>query len=59
MFAIANMGIKNAELETAMNEEIEKVRTTLISDEEYKKLMNQILKTQNCFVLLQSQKHQN
>jgi len=42
MFAIANMGIKNAELETAMNEEIEKVRTTLISDEEYKKLMNQI-----------------
>jgi predicted Zn-dependent peptidase len=34
MFAIANMGIKNAELET--------VRTTLISDEEYKKLMNQI-----------------
>ena len=42
MFAIANMGIKNAELETVMNEEIEKVRTTLISDEEYKKLMNQI-----------------
>jgi len=42
MFTIANMGIKNAELETAMNEEIEKVRTTLISDEEYKKLMNQI-----------------
>jgi predicted Zn-dependent peptidase len=42
MFAIANMGIKNADLETAMNEEIEKVRTTLISDEEYKKLMNQI-----------------
>jgi len=42
MFAIANMGIKNAELETAMNDEIEKVRTTLISDEEYKKLMNQI-----------------
>ena len=42
MFAIANMGVKNAELEAAMNEEIEKVRTTLISDEEYKKLMNQI-----------------
>ena len=42
MFAIANMGIKNAELEAAMNDEIEKVRTTLISDEEYKKLMNQI-----------------
>jgi len=42
MFAIANMGVKNAELETAMNDEIEKVRTTLISDEEYKKLMNQI-----------------
>jgi predicted Zn-dependent peptidase len=42
MFAIANMGIKNAELETAMNDEIEKVRNTLISDEEYKKLMNQI-----------------
>lgn len=42
MFAIANMGVKNAELETAMNDEIEKVRTTLISDEEYNKLMNQI-----------------
>lgn len=42
MFAIANMGVKNAELEAAMNDEIEKVRTTLISDEEYKKLMNQI-----------------
>lgn len=42
MFAIANMGVKNAELETAMNDEIEKVRSTLISDEEYKKLMNQI-----------------
>jgi hypothetical protein len=42
MFAIANMGVKNADLETAMNDEIEKVRTTLMSDEEYKKLMNQI-----------------
>jgi len=42
MFAIANMGVKNVELEAAMNDEIEKVRTTLISDEEYKKLMNQI-----------------
>ena len=40
---VSNMGIKNAELETAMNEEIEKVRTTLMSDEEYKKLMNQDL----------------
>ncbi|XZF16184.1 M16 family metallopeptidase [Chitinophagaceae bacterium MMS25-I14] len=41
MFSIANMGVKKEELEKAMEEEIEKVKTTGVTDEEYKKLINQ------------------
>jgi predicted Zn-dependent peptidase len=41
MFGIAAMGTKPAELEKAMEDEIEKVKTTTISDEEYRKLINQ------------------
>lgn len=41
MFSIANMNVKPAELETAMENEIEKVKTTTLSDEEYQKLINQ------------------
>lgn len=41
MFSIANMGVKPEELEKAMETEIEKVKTTTLSDEEYQKLINQ------------------
>ncbi|HHS95196.1 MAG TPA: insulinase family protein [Phaeodactylibacter sp.] len=41
-FGIANMGVETAELEAAINKEIEKVQTELISDREYQKLRNQI-----------------
>jgi zinc protease len=41
MFGIANAGVKPDELEKAMLAEIEKVKTGTISDEEYKKLINQ------------------
>ena len=41
MFAIANIGIKPADLETAMEAEVTKVQQTGITDEEYKKLMTQ------------------
>ncbi|MCW3124057.1 MAG: processing peptidase [Flavipsychrobacter sp.] len=41
MLGIANMGVKPAELEKAMLDEIEKVKKTGITDEEYSKLQNQ------------------
>ena len=41
MLGIANMGIKPADLEKSMEDEIEKVKKDGISDEEYKKLENQ------------------
>jgi len=41
MLSIANAGVKPEELKTSMLTEIEKVKTTLISQEEYDKLMNQ------------------
>jgi len=41
MFSIAAVGVKPEELEKAMDDEIGKVKTTLISDEEYQKLINQ------------------
>lgn len=41
MFGIAGMGTKPEELEKAMEDEIEKVKTTTISNEEYQKLINQ------------------
>ncbi|PZF74625.1 M16 family metallopeptidase [Taibaiella soli] len=41
MFSIANMNVKPAELEKAMEDEIEKVKTTPLSNEEYQKLINQ------------------
>ena len=41
MLGIANMGVKPADLEKAMEDEIEKVKKEGISDEEYKKLQNQ------------------
>jgi predicted Zn-dependent peptidase len=42
MFGIANMGTKPEELEKIMDDEIAKVRSTPLTDAEYKKLMNQI-----------------
>lgn len=41
MFGIANMGTKPEDLEKAMDEEINKVINTPLTDVEYKKLMNQ------------------
>ena len=41
MFGIANMGVKPAELEKSMLDEIDKVKKNGITDEEYKKLINQ------------------
>ena len=41
-FAMVNMGIDPSEVETAMNEEFEKMKTDLISDRELQKLKNQI-----------------
>ncbi len=41
-FGIANVGVDPMALETAINDEIEKVQKNLISEEEYQKLRNQI-----------------
>lgn len=41
MLSIASQGVKPEELEKSMVDEVEKVKTTLISEEEYQKLMNQ------------------
>ncbi|MCC6837516.1 MAG: insulinase family protein, partial [Bacteroidia bacterium] len=42
MFGITNMGVAPTDLENAMNEEFDKVKKELISEEEYQKLKNQI-----------------
>ncbi len=42
VFGISNMGVEVSDLETAINDEIEKVRNNLISEREFKKLQNQI-----------------
>ncbi len=42
MFGITNMGVEPMDLEDAMNEEITKVKNELISEEEFKKLQNQM-----------------
>lgn len=42
VFGIANMGVDPHDLEVAMNEEIKKIKTDLISEREYQKLQNQI-----------------
>jgi predicted Zn-dependent peptidase len=41
-FAMANMGVETNNLETAINAEVEKLKTTPITDGEYQKLRNQI-----------------
>lgn len=41
VFGVANMGVSPTDLEAAMNAEFEKVKTELISEEEYQKLRNQ------------------
>ncbi len=41
MYGITNAGVSPEDLEKSMEAEVEKVKTTLISDEEYRKLMNQ------------------
>ena len=47
VFGVANMGVSPTDLEASMNAEFEKVKTELISEEEYLKLRNQ---TENDFV---------
>jgi len=50
MFGVTNMGVAINDLETAINKEVEKVQTELISEEEFQKLKNQIendMTTQN------------
>jgi predicted Zn-dependent peptidase len=47
IFGISNMGISPNELETAINEEIDKIKTNLISDNEYNKIKN---KTESAFI---------
>ena len=42
MFGITNMGVPPTDLEAAMDEEIDRVKNELISDEEYAKLQNQV-----------------
>lgn len=42
MFSIANMGVNPAELEQAMEAEIEEVKKNLIGEDEFQKLQNQI-----------------
>jgi zinc protease len=42
VFGIANMGINPADLEASMNAEFENVKQTLISEEEFQKLKNQV-----------------
>lgn len=41
-FSLANMGIEPLEVEKAMNEEFDRVKSELISDAEFEKLRNQI-----------------
>lgn len=41
-FGIGNMGVDMKDLETAMDKEIERVQNELISEEEFKKLQNQV-----------------
>ena len=41
MYGITNQGVQPADLEKSMEDEVEKIKTTQISEEEYKKLMNQ------------------
>lgn len=41
VFGIANMGVAPADLEAAMNAEFDKVKSELISEDEYQKLRNQ------------------
>jgi len=47
MFGIVNMGVEPGQLEAAMEQEYERVRTDLITQEEYDKLLNQ---AENTFV---------
>jgi predicted Zn-dependent peptidase len=47
MFGIVNMGVEPEQLEEAMEKEYERVRTELITQQEYDKLMNQV---ENTFV---------
>ncbi|MCB0802852.1 MAG: insulinase family protein [Flavobacteriales bacterium] len=42
MFGITNMGVDAADLESAMDVEIDKVKKELISEEEFQKLKNQV-----------------
>lgn len=42
VFGIANMGVETTDMEAAINAEINKVRTELISEREFQKLRNQI-----------------
>ncbi|HEY0029234.1 MAG TPA: pitrilysin family protein [Bacteroidia bacterium] len=42
VFGISNMGVAPTDLENAMNEEFDKVKKELISEEEYQKLRNQV-----------------
>lgn len=42
IFGITNMGVAPADLETAMNTEFDNVKQTLISEEEFQKLRNQV-----------------
>jgi predicted Zn-dependent peptidase len=41
-FSLANMGVAPEEVEAAMNEEVERLKTELITEEELQKLKNQI-----------------
>jgi predicted Zn-dependent peptidase len=41
-FALANMGVELHEIEAVINEELERVRTELITEEELQKLKNQV-----------------
>ena len=41
-FGIANIGVKPEDLEAAMDAEVNKLKTELISDEEFQKLKNQV-----------------
>ena len=51
MFGITNMGVPPTELEEAMNTEIARVKNEMISEEEFKKLQNQV---ENDFVTANS-----
>lgn len=42
MFAIANQGVEPSDLEKAMNREIDKVKSSGVSDKEYQKVLNQM-----------------